>query len=151
MRTATITTTSGHTWATDINGTDHEICRYFLGQAFDISPDPEKERMDYARFVVIDGKAYANGSRYGEWITKYVAYSLSVPETYSTSRVKWYFDAMTIDGNGMDCQDTLRVFDTRDECIAEYVRRCPNRCMPFNLETEVENGTVYGFVDTKSL
>ena len=150
MRTATITTTSGHTWTTDINGTDAEICLHFLGMPFDVGSG-EDEKIEYARFVVIDGKAYGNGLRRGEWITKFLAHSMPLPETHTSSRVRWFFDAMTIDGKGMDCQDTLGVFDTRDECVAEYIRRCPNRCIPFNLETEVENGTTYGFVDTKSL
>lgn len=57
MRTATITTTSGHTWTADINGTDAEICRYFLNQWFDVGPYPE-ERMEKAIRVVIDGIDY---------------------------------------------------------------------------------------------
>lgn len=40
MRVATITTESGHTWSTDINGTDEEIKKYFLGQRFNVGAFP---------------------------------------------------------------------------------------------------------------
>lgn len=54
MRTATITTTSGHTWTTDINGTDYEICRYFLNQWFDVGVYPV-EKIEKVIRVDIDG------------------------------------------------------------------------------------------------
>ena len=32
MNTAKLTTTSGHTWTTSINGTHEEVTKYFLGK-----------------------------------------------------------------------------------------------------------------------
>ena len=34
MNTATLTTTSGHSWSTSINGTFDEVKKYFLGDFF---------------------------------------------------------------------------------------------------------------------
>lgn len=56
-RTATLTTTTGYTWTTSCNGTDEEICKYFLGQWFDCAPFP-KEDMQQVVKCVIDGKSY---------------------------------------------------------------------------------------------
>lgn len=148
MRTATITTSSGHTWTTDINGTDESICDYFLGEWFDVEPYPS-ERKEQAVSVTIDGKSYQSTARRGEWITKYLVGSCSIPQTHTTSRKRWFLDVCVTNGDGGFCRDTLRVFDTRDECIAEYVRRCPDRCVPLNLEHE--SGESCDFVDTMSL
>ena len=37
---ATVTTESGHTWSTEINGTDEEIEKYFIGQSFNVGAYP---------------------------------------------------------------------------------------------------------------
>tara|TARA_R110002073_G_scaffold41011_10_gene116271 strand:- start:202 stop:420 length:219 start_codon:yes stop_codon:yes gene_type:complete len=34
MNSATLTTTSGHTWSTSVNGTFEEVKKYFLGNFF---------------------------------------------------------------------------------------------------------------------
>ena len=34
MNSATLTTTSGHSWSTSINGTFEEVKKYFLGEFF---------------------------------------------------------------------------------------------------------------------
>ena len=36
MNTATLTTTSGHSWSTSINGTFEEVKAYFLGKRFPV-------------------------------------------------------------------------------------------------------------------
>jgi hypothetical protein len=36
MNKATLTTTSGHTWSTSVNGTFDEVCAYFLGARFSV-------------------------------------------------------------------------------------------------------------------
>ena len=36
MNKATLTTTSGHTWTTSINGSFEEVCAYFLGKRFTV-------------------------------------------------------------------------------------------------------------------
>ena len=36
MNTAKLTTTSGHTWTTSINGTHEEVTDYFLGKYFPV-------------------------------------------------------------------------------------------------------------------
>jgi hypothetical protein len=36
MNKATITTESGQTWSTSINGTFEEVCSYFLGKRFSV-------------------------------------------------------------------------------------------------------------------
>ncbi len=43
-----LTTRTGHTWTTNVSATttEAEAKRYFLGQAFDISHDPDIEKMD---------------------------------------------------------------------------------------------------------
>lgn len=53
MRTAKITTESGHSWTTDINGTDQSICEYFLGNQFDVGIYPA-EKMEAVVSVEID-------------------------------------------------------------------------------------------------
>lgn len=148
MRAATITTTSGYSWTTDVNGTDESICDYFLGRMTDVAAYPD-ERLELITSVVIDGKAYGNGVRRGEWVTGYFSYSLTGFD--DANRERWCFDARTVNARGMDTQETLRVFGSREECIAEYLRRCPCRVVPFNLQTEFEGGTLYAYADTQSL
>jgi len=53
MKYATVTTTSGHTWGTDINGSDESITEYFLGKFFDIGVYPE-ERLEKVVKVEIE-------------------------------------------------------------------------------------------------
>jgi len=36
MNTATLTTTSGHSWSTSINGSPEEVRAYFMGNWFDV-------------------------------------------------------------------------------------------------------------------
>ena len=36
MNKATLTTASGHTWSTSINGSFEEVCAYFLGKRFSV-------------------------------------------------------------------------------------------------------------------
>ena len=36
MNKATLTTESGHTWSTSINGSFQDVCDYFLGQVFPV-------------------------------------------------------------------------------------------------------------------
>ena len=57
MRVAKLTTETGYTWSTNVNGTDESICRYFLGQRFDCGPWP-KEDMQLCVKCVVDGKPY---------------------------------------------------------------------------------------------
>lgn len=52
MRFATITTESGYTWSTSINGTDEEINKYFMGQYFDVGVFPV-EKMEKVVSVVV--------------------------------------------------------------------------------------------------
>lgn len=40
MRAVKLTTTSGHSWETNINGSDKEIYDYFLNQWFDVGCYP---------------------------------------------------------------------------------------------------------------
>jgi hypothetical protein len=58
MKTATLTTTSGHTWKTSINGTRAEIREYFLGKFFNIgvyddTRADEGEKMEQVVSVII--------------------------------------------------------------------------------------------------
>lgn len=57
LRTAELTTSKGDTWATSINGTDAEICQYFLGAWVDRGIY-EEEDMQQVIKCVIDGKPY---------------------------------------------------------------------------------------------
>lgn len=43
MKTATLTTETGCTWTTSINGTDEEIREYFLGRQFDCGSYPTED------------------------------------------------------------------------------------------------------------
>ena len=45
MNTATLTTTSGHSWQTSVNGAFKEVKAYFLDKAFNVAIYPE-ERME---------------------------------------------------------------------------------------------------------
>jgi|TARA_R110002020_G_scaffold63762_1_gene169833 hypothetical protein len=55
MKTATITTESGYTWKTSINGTDESIFKYFLGERFDVGEYPV-EKMEKVTAVTITKK-----------------------------------------------------------------------------------------------
>ena len=57
MRVAKLTTETGYTWSTNCNGTDEEICRYFLGQRFDVGAFP-KEDMQIVVKCEVDGTPY---------------------------------------------------------------------------------------------
>ena len=60
MKTAVITTESGYTWKTSINGTDEGIKKYFLGNRFDVGAYPT-EKMEKVRAVkVLRPHALAN-------------------------------------------------------------------------------------------
>ena len=52
MKTATITTESGYTWKTSINGSDEEIFKYFLGERFDAGEYPV-EKMEKVTAVKV--------------------------------------------------------------------------------------------------
>ena len=52
MKYATLTTDSGYTWSTDINGTIESIYSYFLGKYFDVGVYPE-EKMEIVSKVSI--------------------------------------------------------------------------------------------------
>jgi len=43
MKAARMTTTSGHSWSTSINGTDSEIRAYFLGKYFNVGQFDESK------------------------------------------------------------------------------------------------------------
>jgi len=43
MNTATLTTTSGHSWSTSINGTFEEVKAYFINNAFNVGSYPEEK------------------------------------------------------------------------------------------------------------
>jgi hypothetical protein len=58
MRYVKITTESGHSWTTDINGTDQSICEYFLGNQFDVGVYPA-EKLEKVVSVEVDGKPYS--------------------------------------------------------------------------------------------
>tara|TARA_S200002703_G_scaffold131903_1_gene119566 strand:- start:1842 stop:2042 length:201 start_codon:yes stop_codon:yes gene_type:complete len=65
MNNVTLTTESGHTWSTDINGTFEEVCAYFLGKFFSVgSFDETKPNEGFTRErvvkVVYDDKQIAN-------------------------------------------------------------------------------------------
>ena len=54
MNKATLTTESGHTWSTSINGTFKEVCDYFLGKVFPIgSFDETKPNEGYNMELVV--------------------------------------------------------------------------------------------------
>ena len=54
MNKATLTTTSGHTWATSINGSFDEVTNYFLGNMFPVgSFDETKPNEGYTLEKVI--------------------------------------------------------------------------------------------------
>lgn len=120
MRTATITTTSGHTWTTDINGTDSEICRYFLGEWFDVEPYPS-ERKERALFVNIDGKLYSVA--WPGYAKEFRARCVPIAQTKTQSLNRWFLDVLT-DGNVLE---TLRVTDTIDSATAAYRLFCPDQ------------------------
>lgn len=54
MNTAKLTTTSGCTWSTYINGTDEEITEYFIGKFFCVSDNPEIETLEKVISVEIE-------------------------------------------------------------------------------------------------
>ena len=43
MNSATLTTTSGYTWSTSINGSFDEIAAYFMLKTFDVGAYPEEK------------------------------------------------------------------------------------------------------------
>ena len=54
MNTAKLTTTSGHTWSTSINGTFEEVKAYFLGNVFDVgSYDEEAHNEGFTQEQVV--------------------------------------------------------------------------------------------------
>lgn len=57
MRVVKLTTDTGYSWATDANGTDSELCRYFLGQTFDVGAYPI-EKLERCVECTIDGTTY---------------------------------------------------------------------------------------------
>ena len=57
MRIVKVTTKNGHTWTTDINGTDSSICEYFLGKYFHTASYPQ-EIESMAVKVEIDNIVY---------------------------------------------------------------------------------------------
>ena len=57
MRVAKLTTETGYTWSTNVNGTSQEICKYFLGQRFDCG-SYKNEDMQVCVKCVIDGKVH---------------------------------------------------------------------------------------------
>jgi len=58
MKTAHITTTSGHKWSTSINGTDEEIKAYFSGSKFNVATFPD-EKMELAVKVEIEAAPFS--------------------------------------------------------------------------------------------
>tara|TARA_E500000318_G_scaffold68301_1_gene63097 strand:- start:547 stop:747 length:201 start_codon:yes stop_codon:yes gene_type:complete len=44
MNKATLTTTSGYTWTTSINGSFEEVCAYFLGKRFPVGSYDETKQ-----------------------------------------------------------------------------------------------------------
>lgn len=57
MRVVTLTTETKYSWTTNANGTDAEICRYFLGNTFDVGTYPV-EQMERCVECTIDGTTY---------------------------------------------------------------------------------------------
>ena len=65
MKTATITTESGYTWKTSINGTDKEIFKYFLGERFNVGEYPV-EKMEKVTAVKVTSPKVTH--RRAHWI-----------------------------------------------------------------------------------
>ena len=61
MNTATLTTTSGYTWSTSINGTFEEIEAYFLGKYFPVgSFDESAPNEGYTQEQIIKVETFDN-------------------------------------------------------------------------------------------
>lgn len=54
MRLAQLTTASGYSWKTEINGSDDDLCQYFLGTWFDCG-NGDEESMQQVVKIEIDG------------------------------------------------------------------------------------------------
>jgi len=52
MRHVRIVTSSGYSWESNINGTDEEVKKYYMGKYFDIGNYPH-EKMDKVTNVII--------------------------------------------------------------------------------------------------
>lgn len=54
MTFAKLTTATGYTWTTSVNGTDAEICRYFLGQTFDCGTYDKEDMQQVIECQIVD-------------------------------------------------------------------------------------------------
>lgn len=122
MRTATITTTSGHSWTTEVNGTDESICKYFLGQWFDVEPYPS-ERKERAEFVSLDRKLYS--TLWPRHAREFHLYSSNL-----IGNTVWYLDVLSGDGAPTRC--TIGIPNDRESGIRMYESFCPGRVVPLN-------------------
>lgn len=126
MRTATITTTSGHTWSTDVNGTDESICEYFLGQWFDVEPYPS-ERKEQAVSVTIDGKLYS--VVWPGYAVEFRLYSRPIPQTQNASADTWFLEVL----NDSFSLSTIGIPNDRESGVRMYESFCPGRIVPLKI------------------
>lgn len=129
MRTATITTTSGHTWTTDINGTDREILDYFMLVPFDISPNPEVEKFDTVKIVTIDGKTYSASWRAYRYAKEFRLYSRPIRQTQTQSADTWFLDVLDSD----DSLTTIGIPNDRESGVSMYRTFCPTQSTPLQV------------------
>lgn len=139
MRSATITTTSGHTWTTEINGTDESICDYFLGQWFDVD-GYLGERYEQAISVAVDGAAYVlhNGE-----IVRAIGYSV-----LSALGSKDWELSVVASRNSDGTHNSIKLFTGRSwiACLEEYHKRHPRHDTPLYLESACGHGTTYSWI-----
>ena len=60
MNSATLTTTSGHTWSTSINGTFDEVKKYFLGNRFPVGSFDEDAPNEGFTHEMVNKLEYTN-------------------------------------------------------------------------------------------
>jgi len=54
MKSAKVTTKSGHSWTTSINGTYQSIVKYFMGKRFDVGVYPQEKMEQVVSVEVFD-------------------------------------------------------------------------------------------------